>query len=62
MAYYNVCPDCGANLDPGELCDCNNEKTEKMEIMKEMFRASPVTSQYEFRFEGAGKRSSGFIG
>lgn len=20
--YYNVCPCCGANLDPGERCDC----------------------------------------
>ena len=19
---YRVCPDCGANLDPGEICDC----------------------------------------
>lgn len=22
MAYYKVCPYCGANLDPGEICDC----------------------------------------
>ena len=20
--YYTVCPNCGANLDPGEKCDC----------------------------------------
>lgn len=19
-----TCPDCGANLDPGEICDCRN--------------------------------------
>ena len=19
---YNICPQCGANLDPGEKCDC----------------------------------------
>lgn len=19
---YRTCPDCGANLDPGEICDC----------------------------------------
>lgn len=22
MAYYNTCPICGAILDPGEKCDC----------------------------------------
>ena len=22
MAYSNECPLCGANLDPGEKCDC----------------------------------------
>lgn len=21
--YYRSCPHCGANLDPGEKCDCN---------------------------------------
>lgn len=26
MAYYNVCPNCGSNLDPGEKCDCQKEK------------------------------------
>ena len=20
--YFKTCPDCGANLDPGERCDC----------------------------------------
>ena len=24
--YYHVCPFCGANLDPGERCDCTEEK------------------------------------
>ncbi|MDO4302132.1 MAG: hypothetical protein Q4D26_12200 [Clostridia bacterium] len=23
MSYYNICKNCGANLDPGERCDCN---------------------------------------
>lgn len=22
MAYYNTCPNCGSNLDPGERCEC----------------------------------------
>lgn len=23
--YYKTCPDCGANLDPDEHCDCHKE-------------------------------------
>lgn len=23
---YHTCPECGANLDPGESCDCQDEK------------------------------------
>lgn len=26
MAYYNTCPHCGSNLDPGERCECVREK------------------------------------
>ena len=26
MAYENKCPLCGANLDPAEKCDCEEEK------------------------------------
>ena len=26
MSYYSTCPDCGAHLDPGERCDCQDEK------------------------------------
>lgn len=26
MSYYTVCPYCGCNLDPGELCDCEKEE------------------------------------
>lgn len=22
MSYFRICPHCGANLDPGERCDC----------------------------------------
>ena len=25
MAQYKKCPYCGANLDPGEKCDCEKE-------------------------------------
>lgn len=22
QTYYDICPECGAHLDPGERCDC----------------------------------------
>lgn len=27
MSYYRTCPYCGLHLDPGERCDCRDEKT-----------------------------------
>lgn len=27
--YYTTCPLCGANLDPGEHCDCAGEDTQQ---------------------------------
>ena len=29
MAYYYTCPHCGANLDPGEKCNCQKENNTK---------------------------------
>ena len=26
MAYYKTCPNCGAALDPGDHCDCEEIK------------------------------------
>lgn len=31
MPYYGTCPLCGANLDPGETCDCQRNETEENE-------------------------------
>jgi len=32
MSYYRECPYCGANLDPGERCDCQDkEQTDERE-------------------------------
>ena len=28
MPYYRTCPYCGANLDPGERCDCQDKQEE----------------------------------
>ena len=34
--YYHTCPLCGANLDPGERCDCRetSRKSKKVENRK----------------------------
>lgn len=31
MPYYRVCPFCGSNLDPGEICDCKTQDSDKEE-------------------------------
>ena len=35
MSYYRTCPYCGANLDPGETCDCQIEKKEQEAVRAE---------------------------
>lgn len=27
--YFNICPKCGAHLDPCESCDCHEERSVK---------------------------------
>ena len=38
MAYYNVCQNCGSNLDPGERCDCESIKAKEQEARKSYYR------------------------
>ncbi len=38
MPYFNTCPICGANLDPGEHCDCEDAEQAKKKIDKEKVR------------------------
>jgi hypothetical protein len=32
LAQYKKCPDCGANNDPGEKCDCKDERNSRRSI------------------------------
>ncbi len=34
MAYSHECPICGANLDPGEKCECKKETQIKRKLKK----------------------------
>lgn len=31
MSIYRTCPQCGANLDPGERCDCKEKSAVRRE-------------------------------
>ena len=35
MAFFNECPLCGANLDPGEECECIKESIKKQQLKYE---------------------------
>lgn len=54
MAYYNICPNCGSNLDPGERCDCEDELKKQQEFFSKTIRASKNTGQYSFCLEEGG--------
>lgn len=51
MALYKTCSICGANLDPGEQCDCEQEEKLKMDIYAQTIRVSPKTGQFSFVFD-----------
>lgn len=38
MAFFNTCPICGANLDPGESCDCQEEREIERQKMQSMLK------------------------
>lgn len=53
MAYYNICPTCQANLDPGEPCDyCADREEEKIRKLKQMEQniCPGMDGQFMFQF------------
>lgn len=51
MSFYNVCPKCGAHLDPAERCECENAEQEQEKIF-EQYTVSPATGQVMFYWAG----------
>jgi len=45
--YYNECPLCGAHLDPGEPCDCEEERQRQTQRIMSMIRENKNSNQYE---------------
>lgn len=48
MAYYNVCPHCGSNLDPGEKCDCKEESKKLETFYRNVTKTAQKTGQLSF--------------
>ena len=38
MAFYKTCNLCGATLDPGENCDCEEQREREVKRMEGMFQ------------------------
>lgn len=54
--YYNICPLCGAYLDPGEKCDCEKEYNEYIKRVRKMVKVPDAEGgQIEFKYEGGSK-------
>ncbi len=55
MSYYKICPDCGANLDRGERCDCKRKvapgfgepKGDKEDRLATSVSSSMITKNWE---------------
>lgn len=58
MAYYNVCPVCGSNLDPGERCDCQSIRGKRTGEEQAVFQPD-VENRKEQRSDVVCIRTSG---
>lgn len=43
--YYTICPYCGAHLDPGERCDCQNAAAAILNTLAECKLGSMASSE-----------------
>ncbi len=55
MAYFNVCPVCGCRLDPGERCDCVQDKPSVPASQRAAAETARITPPERAYFEGPRK-------
>lgn len=55
MAYYRRCPCCGAYIDPGELCDCQDEEKEEATPAASGMTSGKTPISY---YQGANEKST----
>lgn len=53
MAFYRICPDCGAYLDPGEQCSCHEECLIEMERKEKATVGDLIKRQWSLFVNGA---------
>lgn len=51
MAYFKTCMKCGCSLDPGERCDCEEEKKKQEVYMEKHMKVDRKTKQLTFVWE-----------
>lgn len=50
MAFYNICPKCGAYLDPNERCDCEDTAEKEKKSVEQMLVMEKGTNQLAFNW------------
>ena len=58
--YYNVCPVCGAHLDPGEKCDCRDTDHEKNDVGKKSEKYGPGSFSRQGKEGSRGRKTQGY--
>lgn len=48
MAYYKICSDCGATLDPGEKCDCQEDRQNQSDFFAQHIKVGSKSGQMVF--------------
>lgn len=49
--YYKECPICHAHLDPGECCDCEQEKEQESKRLQMLYVQDGKSDQLAFNWE-----------